>query len=45
MTHDYAALASFTGTIVKVDFDLKPDFVYVPEKHREAQIRAAMIKQ
>jgi arylsulfatase len=45
VTRDYEALASFTGTILKIDFDLKPDFVYVHEKHHEAQMRAAMIKQ
>jgi hypothetical protein len=45
VTDDYAPLASVTGTIVKVDFDFKPDFVHVHEKHHEAQMRAAMIKQ
>jgi arylsulfatase len=45
VTHDYAPQAAFTGTIIKVDFDLKPDFVYAHEKHHEAQIQAAMIRQ
>jgi len=42
---EYAPLASFVGEIVRIDFDLKPDFVYDRDAHHDAQIRAAMIRQ
>jgi arylsulfatase len=45
VTDEYPPLANFVGEIVRVDFDLKPDFVYDHEAHKDAQIRAAMIRQ
>lgn len=42
VTHEYPALSSFTGRIIKVEFDLKPDF----EAHgTEAALGLAMVRQ
>jgi hypothetical protein len=38
-------LAEFTGKIIKIEFDLKPDLTRDHDAHREAQLKAAMIKQ
>ena len=45
VTHDSQPLAWFTGKIIKIDFDLKPDFAIDAQKHQEAQLKAAMIRQ
>lgn len=45
VTNEYKALANFTGKIIKVDFDLKPDFSSDEVKDREKNLEAAMIKQ
>jgi arylsulfatase len=45
---DYGPNAVFTGTLVEVEFDLKPDFHpehQDPEKHSEAHFAHAMIRQ
>ncbi|MEO6417758.1 MAG: sulfatase/phosphatase domain-containing protein, partial [Polyangiaceae bacterium] len=45
VTDEYEPLASFTGKIIRVDLDLKPDFTRDEERHAQEQIRAAMIRQ
>jgi len=45
VTEEYKPLAEFTGKIIKIEFDLKPDLTRDHEAHREAQLKAAMIKQ
>jgi arylsulfatase len=45
VTDEYMPLASFTGKIVRVDMDLRPDFVRDEKKHHEHQVRAAMIRE
>ncbi len=45
VTEEYRPLASFTGKIVRVDMDLRPDFVRDEKKHHEHQVRAAMIRE
>ena len=45
VTEEYKPKAEFTGKIVKIDFDLKPDLTHDKAAHTEAQLAAAMIKQ
>jgi arylsulfatase len=45
VTPEYPALAAFTGRVIRVDFDLKPDLHHEPEKHAEAMVTHAMIRQ
>lgn len=45
VTDEYKPRADFTGTIAKIDFDLKPDFTHDADAHKDAQLAAAMIKQ
>ena len=44
VTDEYAPLAVFTGRLIKVDFDLKPDFQHDPDAHTEAQLKMAMMR-
>jgi arylsulfatase len=45
VTDEYASLAAFTGTIVRVDVDLKPDFARDMKKHVEHQVQHAMMRE
>jgi len=45
VTDEYKPKAEFTGKVAKIDFDLRPDLTHDQDKHVEAQIAAAMIKQ
>jgi hypothetical protein len=45
VTNEYAALASFTGTIVRVDVDLKPDFAEEEIRHGQEKFNQAMLRQ
>lgn len=45
VTTEYETKAEFSGKIIKVDFDLGPDFHHDEQQHVEAHSRAAMIKQ
>jgi arylsulfatase len=45
VTDEYEPLADFTGSIVQVNMDLHPDFVYEADRHSGAQITQAMIRQ
>lgn len=48
VTDEYEPNAKFTGKIVRVDFDLKPDFhpdLQQHEGHDEARFAHAMIRQ
>jgi arylsulfatase A-like enzyme len=48
VSEDYGPIAKFTGRIIRVDFDLQPDFHPEhadPDKHHEAKFVHAMIRQ
>lgn len=45
VTEEYKVRAEFTGKIIKIDFDIKPDFTHDTKAHEEARLKAAMIKQ
>lgn len=45
VTHEYPTLAKFSGKVLKVDFDLKPDFTMDPEQHRKVAAQHAMLRQ
>ncbi|HEX7124233.1 MAG TPA: arylsulfatase [Thermodesulfobacteriota bacterium] len=45
VTDEYPAMAAFTGSILKIGFDLKPDLTLDREAHREVTVKAAMIRQ
>jgi arylsulfatase len=45
VTEEYPPLASFSGRIIKIDFDLKPDLHRAPETHAEAHAQLAMVRQ
>jgi hypothetical protein len=45
VTEEYKPLAAFTGKIIKIDFDLKPDFHHDPDQHAKGSAELAMIKQ
>lgn len=45
VTDEYEVRAEFTGKIIKIDFDLKPDLHHDEKQHIEAHTRAVMIKQ
>jgi len=45
VTDEYKPLAEFTGRIIKVDFDLKPDLHYDAQKQSEASVTQAMARQ
>jgi hypothetical protein len=45
VTEEYAVKAEFTGKIIKIDFDLKPDLHHDEDQHIEAHTRAVMIQQ
>jgi arylsulfatase A-like enzyme len=45
VTDEYPPLASFTGTIVQIDVDLKPDLTTDPKRHRAEKVRAALVRE
>ena len=45
VTPEYKARAEFTGKIIQVDFDLKPDLHHDLDKHAETHARLAMMRQ
>ena len=45
VTDEYKPQAEFTGKIIKIDFDLKPDLTQEKEAKDQAELKAAMIKQ
>jgi arylsulfatase len=45
VTDEYEPLAAFTGRIVQVDMDLKPDFKRDEERHAKSQFGQAMLRQ
>jgi hypothetical protein len=45
VTEEYRPLAAFTGKIVQVKVDLKPDFVRDVQRESEAQVKHAMARQ
>jgi arylsulfatase len=45
VTNEYSAGAAFSGKVLKVDFDLKPDFSADPDQSRKADARMAMMRQ
>jgi len=45
VTEEYEVKAEFTGKIIKIDFDLKPDLHHDEDQHVEAHSRAVMIQQ
>lgn len=45
VTEEYRPLASFTGKINYIDFDLKPDYTTDVQRHSDAKVQAAMIRQ
>ena len=45
VTEEYQPLAEFTGTVIKVEVDLKPDLIHQPERQAEADARHAMVRQ
>jgi hypothetical protein len=45
VTEEYRPLAAFTGKIVQVKVDLKPDFVRDVQRESEAQVKHAMVRQ
>ena len=42
---EYPALAAFSGRLLKVTFDLKPDFHHEPGAQAEAALRMSMVRQ
>ena len=45
VTNEYEPLASFTGKIVRVEMDLKPDFAHDEALHAKNQFNQAMLRQ
>jgi arylsulfatase len=45
VSHEYAPLAAFTGSILQVAIDLDPQFAFNQEQHTSAQITQAMVRQ
>jgi len=45
VTPEYEPGAAFSGKVVRVDFDLRPNLRPEPEKHAEMHVTHAMIKQ
>lgn len=45
VTDEYAPLASFTGRIIKVDIDLKPDLAIDAGRHETEQMKTALLRQ
>lgn len=41
---EYGPRAAFTGKIIRVDFDLKPDLHHDPQKHTEVMTKMAMLQ-
>jgi arylsulfatase A-like enzyme len=45
VTDEYPPLATFTGRIIQVDLDLKPDLTRDVQRHGAEQLRAAMLRE
>jgi arylsulfatase len=45
VTPEYRPLAAFTGTIVQVDVDLRPDFVRDVARHGEEQMKQLLLRE
>ena len=45
VTDEYKPLAAFTGTLIKVEFDLKPDFTQDEQAHMQKEAELAMVRQ
>lgn len=45
VTDEYPALAAFTGKIVKIDIDLRPDLAIDANPHGAEQVKAALLRQ
>jgi arylsulfatase A-like enzyme len=45
VTDEYQALAEFTGTIIKIDIDLKPDLAVDIQRHGTEQMKSALLRQ
>lgn len=45
VTPEYAPLASFTGKVLKVEMDLKPDFVSDASRHGQEQLKHVMLRE
>ncbi|MCY1082178.1 hypothetical protein [Archangium lansingense] len=47
VTPEYGSNTKFTGRVLRVDFDLKPDFHpdYEPDKQAEAKFAHQMLRQ
>ena len=45
VTDEYPALAAFTGKIIKVDIDLKPDLTIDADRHHDEKVKSALLRQ
>jgi arylsulfatase len=45
VTPEYPALAAFTGTVIKIDFDLSPVFAQEVQRKEAERVRSAMLRQ
>ena len=45
VTDEYPPLAAFTGKIVKIDIDLKPDLAVDIERHATEKMKTALLRQ
>jgi arylsulfatase A-like enzyme len=45
VTDEYPALAAFTGKIITVDIDLKPDLTIDTARHHDERMKAALLRQ
>jgi hypothetical protein len=45
VTPEYRPLAAFTGKIVRLDMDLKPDFVRGVARHGEQEVKHIMLRE
>jgi hypothetical protein len=45
VTDEYPTLASFTGKIIKIDIDLKPDLAIDVLQHSAEKMKAALLRQ
>ncbi len=45
VTDEYSTLAAFTGKIVKIDIDLKPDLSIDVARHRDERLKTALLRQ
>jgi arylsulfatase A-like enzyme len=45
VTDEYPALAAFTGKIIKIDIDLKPDLTVDAARHHDQKMKTALLRQ